>query len=165
MTDPDLSGNFLVNAIHGYYTPGFNHFRYRVTVIDQTRVATWLQFWESLTSTSNAPAVAASSVDVAQIGPIASWAEITVTHAMSPYTMDGTVQFIHCDTSAGAVVINCNAAASFPLDYYAIDKATGDANTATVNAAAGESFPEGASITLSAQNGQPGGVYAFAPKH
>ena len=22
MTDPDLSGNFLVNAIHGYYTPG-----------------------------------------------------------------------------------------------------------------------------------------------
>lgn len=62
MTDPDLSGNFLVNAIHGYYTPGFGHFRYRVTVIDQTRVATWLQFWESLGATSGTVSQSMSKV-------------------------------------------------------------------------------------------------------
>lgn len=91
--------------------------------------------------------------------------EITVTHAMSPYAMGGSIQFVHCDTSGGDIVINLSAASTLPLDFYAIDKATSDANTATINAAAGESFPEGTSIVLSAQNGQPGGQYTFAPKH
>jgi hypothetical protein len=91
--------------------------------------------------------------------------EVTVTSAMSPYSMDGTIQFVHCDTTAGNVVINVAPASLLALDFYSIDKSTSDAHTVTINAAAGESFPEGASITLSAPNGQPGGVYPFLPRH
>jgi hypothetical protein len=92
-------------------------------------------------------------------------AGVAVTSAMSPYSMDGTIQFVHCDTTAGNVVINVAPASLLALDFYSIDKSTSDAHTVTINAAAGESFPEGASITLSAPNGQPGGVYPFLPRH
>jgi len=96
--------------------------------------------------------------------------EITITINDSPYTMDGLIQYIHCDTSISngqAIEINANPMATFPLDAYYVDKSEGDADIVHLNSASGESWAEGPVITLDVKNGAAGGrgIYGFTPKH
>lgn len=57
ISSPDVSGNFMVQSIDASYVPfaeaDLQHFTYIVKLIDQTRVKTWLQFWESLGKSVN----------------------------------------------------------------------------------------------------------------
>ncbi len=93
--------------------------------------------------------------------------EATITASNSPYTLDGSFQFIHCDTSAGSIIVNVASANSLPLGDYTIDKITDDTNTVDIVAADGEDLAEGHSVQLTVRNGQPGGrgVYRLAPQH
>lgn len=70
LSSPDVSGLFMVQSMDGLYHPTFEHFSYRVKLIDQTRIATWLQFWEGLTATGGTTTSAASTTGEAVVaGP------------------------------------------------------------------------------------------------
>jgi len=52
---PQISGDYLIDNIDGYYVPSETHFRYRMRLIDSTRIGTWLQFWENLAAKGKGP--------------------------------------------------------------------------------------------------------------
>ncbi len=48
IANPSISGAFLIDEVDGYYFPGDPHFRYKLRLIDSSRIGTWLQVWEKL---------------------------------------------------------------------------------------------------------------------
>ena len=94
--------------------------------------------------------------------------EVTITHADSPYAMTGTIQVVHCDTSAGQIQINLADAANFALDAYVVEKTTPDANPVIILPSSNDgniAFTDTVILTKQAINGDPAGVVVLQPKH